>query len=78
MDGVIRKKRLVLLRELRRERLVVRDNQRRLIVRPYDIRHGERLAGTGHTQKRLPGDAFLQTGNQTLDGLGLIPRGQIR
>jgi hypothetical protein len=42
-----------LLEELRRERLVVRDDQRRHLEPRDHVRHRERLARAGHAEQRL-------------------------
>jgi len=51
--GVDRKKAFELAVELRRERLIVADNQCRLLHRLNDIRHRKSLTRTGNTFKRL-------------------------
>ena len=51
--GVVGEERLELVVELRRERLVGRDDQRRLVHRGDDVRHRERLAGAGDAEQHL-------------------------
>ena len=59
--------------QLRRQRLVVRDDQRRPLRRADDIGHGERLARSGHAQQHLIAQPVLEALRQLLDGLRLIP-----
>src|SRR5438445_12934958 len=47
LDGAFRKKSSKLVVELRRQRFVVREYQRRTVHLLDDLRHGERLARTG-------------------------------
>ncbi len=76
MNGVVREKVSVLLRQLRRQSFVVRDHQGRLLNGIDDIGHGEGLAGSGHAQKRLVGGARLQAFKQFLYSLRLIASGR--
>jgi hypothetical protein len=60
------------MKKLRSQCLVVRDDQRGL-VKPFDdIRHGERLAAAGNTQKDLARIAACPPSRQSLDGLWLV------
>ena len=58
--------------KLRRERLVVRDDQRRPIELADDIRHRERLSRTGHAEQRLVAIARLDRLQQLRDRLRLV------
>ena len=53
----------------------MRNNQSRPLQPLDDIRHGERLAGSGDPQQRLILVPRLKTRYQLLDGLGLITCG---
>ncbi len=65
LDRVLREEPLELLVELRRERLVVREHQRRP-VQPLDhLGDGERLAGAGDAEQRLRVHALLEAAHQT-------------
>ena len=52
-DGVVGEERPELVVELRRERLVGRDDQRRPVHRGDHVRHGERLAAAGDAEQHL-------------------------
>ena len=71
-DGVIRKKRAELLAQLRRERLVVRQHERRPLDLLDDLGHGIGLAAAGHAQQHLLTQAVLQPLGQRLDRLRLV------
>ena len=58
--------------ELRRERLVVRDDERGPIELTDDIGHGERLARAGHAEQRLVTIAGFDRLQQLRDRLALI------
>ena len=73
--GVFRKKLAELRAQLRSQRLVVRQDQRRPIHVGDDIRHGERLAGTGHAEQDLIAQAHVEALRQLLDGLRLVAGG---
>ena len=53
LDGVVRKETLELAVELRRQRLVRRQDQRRTLCRLNDVRHRERLARAGDAEQHL-------------------------
>ena len=62
--------------ELRRQGLVRRQHQGGTLQFFNEIGDGEGLAGTGHAQQRLVGDAVPRRVAQALYGLGLVPRGR--
>ena len=72
LHGVVREELLELAVELRRQCLVVCNNQRRFIQLLDDIRHRKSFSGTGDTQKSLALVAFLEPFDQVSDGLGLV------
>ena len=72
LDGVVGEELLELAVELRRQRLVVRDDERRQSEPRGDVRHGERLARSGDAEERLTLHATTKTGDQFLDGARLI------
>ena len=63
--------------ELRGQRLVVRDHQRRLVHVPNDIGDREGLARTGHSQQRLMLDAGQNGLGQFGNGLRLVTGGLV-
>ncbi len=71
-DGVVGKERLEFLVELGCERLVVRENERRLSHVPNDIRHGERLSGARHAEKALEAFSPFEPFRKFPDGFGLV------
>jgi len=72
VDGVVGEKRAELLAQLRRKRLVVRDDERRALHSGDDRRHREGLARARCPQKRLEPIPALETFHQLRDGLGLV------
>ena len=58
--------------QLRRQRLIMRQHQRRLVQSLNHIRHRKRLAGTCNAQKRLKLVSLPESLHQRLNGLGLI------
>ena len=74
---VIREKLLELAVKLGRQRLVVGNDQCRLLHPLDDIGHGEGLAGTGDAQKGLALVAFLETFDKIGDCLRLVAGGFI-
>ncbi len=78
LDGIVRKEPLQLGVQLSRQRLVVRDHQRRPAVAGDHIRHRERLAGPGHAFQGLETPPLLQPFTQRLNGLRLIAGGLVR
>ncbi len=75
LDGVAREELLELGAELRRQRTVGRQHQRRALNALDDVRHRERLAGARHAEQRLAVQATLQPRDQRLDGIGLVTGG---
>ena len=75
---VVREESLEFLVELRRERLVVRQDQRRLAHVLDDVCHRESLAGTGDTEERLELFSVLETVCQFLNGFRLVARRPVR
>ncbi len=71
-DGIVRKERLEFLVELRRQRLVVRENERRLSHVPDDVRHGKRLSGARYAEKALESFAALESFRQFANRRGLV------
>src|SRR6185437_9169459 len=72
-DGILRKKRPELVEKLRRERLIVRQDDGRPIDRLDYLRHRERLARAGDAQQHLVPLAILHPVHELRDGLRLIP-----
>ena len=75
LDGVVREELAELAVQLRGERLVVGEDERRLLVlldRPGQRR---RLARPRRAQQRLVADASLEPVDELVDRLGLIARG---
>src|SRR5581483_9410424 len=71
----VRKEALELIVELRREGLIGRDHERRL-VHPLDyVRHREGLAGARNPEQDLMGDALLNVANDRVDGGRLVALG---
>ena len=71
----MRKEALELLVELGGERLVVREDERRLAELGDDVGGGEGLAGAGDAEQRLAILARVKAGREFLDGLRLIAGG---
>ena len=69
---VVRKEFLEFAVQLRGQRLVRREHQRRFLHRFDDVGDGERLARTGHAQQRLMRETRLKTVDQFLDRVRLI------
>ena len=74
MNGIVREKFPVLLRELGGKCFVVRDNQGRFADFFYHIGGGESLAGTGYTQKRLIPQTRSYPVDELLNGFRLYAR----
>ena len=75
---IVREERLEFLIELRRERLVVRQDERRLAYVLDDIRHRESLAGTRHAKQRLELFAALKTSCEFFNRFRLVTRRSVR
>ena len=71
-DRVVREEFLELRVELRGERLVVGQNQRRPIDLLDDVGHREGLAGAGDAEQCLVPIAGVQPFDQLVDRLGLV------
>ncbi len=79
LDAVAREELAHLAVELGRQGLVVGEYERRALLGGDDVRHRERLAGPGHAQQDLPGQAGGEAGIQGRDGLRLVTgRGEFR
>ena len=72
--GVFREKLAELRAKLRRERLVVREHQRRPVDIGDDVRHRKRLAGARDAEQRLLLEALLNPLRQLRDRFRLIAR----
>ncbi len=72
LDGVAGEKGFELVIELRGERLVVRQDQRRAAGLLDQLGHGEGLAGAGDAQQDLMLFAVQQPAEELIDGGGLI------
>jgi hypothetical protein len=72
VHSIIREKFAILLRELRCECFVVRDDERRLIDSRNDICGRKRFTRAGNTKKRLEAHAFFDAFNKALYSLRLV------
>ncbi len=72
-DGVVGKKLPEFLVELTGQRLVVDQDQRRLLDAGDQVRHREGLARAGHPEQHVVPRAGLHPGGELLNRLGLIP-----
>src|SRR6185436_16712817 len=77
LDGVSWQKLAELVAELRGERLVVRDHERRLLHLLDDPRHRRGLAGARRTEQRLVALAPLDRAGELLDCRGLVSGGPV-
>ena len=77
LHRVVREEVLELRVELRRQRLVVAHDQRRLAVISDQVRHRERLPGAGHAEQRLVVVARRQRLRQLGDRLRLVALGLV-
>lgn len=77
MHGIIGEKFSIFLRELRCECLVVREHESRFIILRYDIRHGECLARSCHTEERLMTHAFFEPLLELFYRLWLVSRRRV-
>lgn len=75
MDGIIRKKSLILLGQLSGQSFIMSDDQSRLIDRRDDIGPSKSFARTGHAQEGLETVTSLETSHQFLNRLGLVAGG---
>lgn len=69
---VIRKELFKFPIQLRRQSLIMRNDQRWFIQLLYDIRHRKCLTGSGNSKQRLTLVSFFETTNQLLNRLRLI------
>ena len=77
LDRVVREELAELAVELRGQRLVVREHQRRALHALDHVGDGEGLARTGHAQQRLVREALLEPFDQLRDRLRLIAGGLV-
>ena len=75
LDGVLGEELLELGAELRGQRAVRRQHERRALIALDDVGHREGLAGAGDAEQRLRPFALLQSADERLDGLGLVAGG---
>ena len=73
-DRVVREELLELGGELRRKRLVVRDDERWALCLLDDIRHREGLAAAGDAHKRLVRQSLVNSGDGLRDSVRLVAR----
>ena len=73
LDGVVGEKPLELVEELRREGLVVGDDQGRPLQALDDVGDGEGLARPGDAEQHLGGAALLDAADEGLDAAPLVP-----
>ena len=78
LDRVLGEELAELVAELRRERLVVRDHERRALGLLDDPGHRRRLAGAGGAEQRLVALARADRTRDLLDRPRLVARGDIR
>ena len=76
-DGVLREEAAEFVEELRGERLVVRQDHGRAVLRLDDLGHGEGLAGAGDAEQDLVLFAGRDTADELVDGFGLIAAGLV-
>ena len=74
---VVREEFLELPVELRRQGLIMGDDQRRFIQLLDDIRHRESFTRTGDAKEGLTLVTFLKAFNQVSDSLGLVAGGGV-
>ena len=72
LDGVLGEELLELGAELRGERLVRREDERRALLALDDVRHRERLAGAGDAEQRLVLLLLLEAFDELVDGVRLV------
>jgi len=75
LHGVVREELLELLEQLRREGLVVGDDECGQLRPLYDVGHGEGLARSGHPEQHLVSGVAVYAVNDLVDGLGLVAGG---
>ena len=74
---VVREKRPELRTELRSQRLVVCQHERRTVAVRDDVRHRKRLARAGHTEQHLLRQTVFDAPRQFFNGLRLVAGGLI-
>jgi hypothetical protein len=72
LDGVLGEQVPELVVQLRRQRLVVCQHERRPPELSHDVRHREGLARPRHAPQHLPPSSLVQTLDELGDGLGLV------
>ena len=72
--GVFREEFLELAVQLRSQRFIMRDDQRRLVQLLDHVGHGKRFAGARHAEQRFKLVAFFEAIHQFFDRLRLIAR----
>ena len=72
LDRVVREERLELVIELRRQRLVVRQDQRRAVHLLDDLGHRVGLARAGDAEQHLVLLAVVEPAGERLDGAALV------
>ena len=77
LDRVLGEELAELVAELGRERLVVRDHERRALEPRDHVRDGERLAGAGRPEERREAISSLDAGYELVDRLRLIACGKV-
>ena len=74
-DSVFGEKFAEFVAELRRKRLVVRDDERRTLQALDYVRHSKGLAAAGDSEQDFGGKTAFQTRSQTVDCRGLVAAG---
>ena len=77
LHAVFREELAELRAELRGQRLVVRDDERRALRALDDVRHRERLAGARDAQQHLVAVALLDAVHQRVNRRRLVARGLV-
>ena len=72
LHAIVRKKLSELVAKLRRQRLVVRDDERGTLQARNDVSHRERLAAPRHAEKNFRGEPVFEPGGEFVNGGGLI------
>ena len=75
LHAVVREEVFELAVELRRERLVVAQDQRRAVHLGDHVGHGEGLSGAGNAEQGLGRNAVLEALHELFDGFGLVAGG---
>src|SRR5208337_2046552 len=72
LDGVVREEGLELVIELRRQRLIVRENERRAVQLFNDLGHGISLARASNPEQHLVLFTIVQSAGERFDRLTLV------